>query len=243
MRTWSNIVSLAALLVGLPLLAAADGPGGHVRGSGKSATEARQVAEFDEVSVASGIRVELAVGPRTVEVTADDNIVPLVVTKVKEGRALSIGYARNTSISTSGPVLVKVTAPALKEVSASGGARAQGKVAKAERLALEASGGAEVALEGLEAGLVDAQVSGGGALRLSGSAGLLKLEASGGARVDTRRLEAKRVTLEASGGVNAEVRASEEVTGEASGGTRVTVAGKARTRVESSGASRVRQEE
>src|SRR5947209_17695745 len=58
-----------------------------VTGSGVAQTETRTVADFAEVEVGSAVRLDLTVGPsRTVEVTADDNPVPHVITEVSGGR-------------------------------------------------------------------------------------------------------------------------------------------------------------
>src|SRR5438045_8315632 len=59
----------------------------QIQGSGVAKTETRTVADFTDLEVSSAVHVELAVGAATtVVVTADDNILPHVVTEVASGK-------------------------------------------------------------------------------------------------------------------------------------------------------------
>jgi hypothetical protein len=78
-----------------------------IRGSGKSAKESRDLPAFDSVEVGSGIHLTVTTGPlQKVLVEADDNVLPLVETRVSDGR-LQIGFRRH-NLWNSGDVNVTV---------------------------------------------------------------------------------------------------------------------------------------
>ena len=223
---------MATLLALAPLVAASL--------LGAARTEVREVPKFHAVRVAAGIRVALEVGPqKPLELSGDENILPLVVAEVLDGE-LRIHFARGERISTSRGVEVRVTAPRLDSVVAEGGSRVGGQVAKIESLSIDASGGATVELFGLDAAGLSAGGSGGATLTLSGRAARLTLDLSGGSIVRAERLEAGEVRLHGSGGCTGEITAREQVSGELSGGSRLRIRGTAHARVSTSGGSSVR---
>jgi hypothetical protein len=229
---------MATLLALAPLVAAS--LLGAARGSGTASTEVREVPKFHAVRVTAGIRVALEVGPhRPLELSGDDDVLPLVVAEVLDGE-LRINFARGERISTSRGVEVRVAAPRLDSVVAEGGSRVVGQVAKIESLSIDASGGATVELSGLDAAALSAGGSGGATLTLSGRVARFTLDLSGGSIARAERLEADEVRLHGSGGCTGEITAREQVSGELSGGSRLRVRGKAHARVSTAGGSSVR---
>ena len=65
-------------------------PKDQVVGTGNSATETRELAEFDEIEfrVAGDFTVTIAEKPTPLVIEADDNILPLITTEVVEGRLI-----------------------------------------------------------------------------------------------------------------------------------------------------------
>src|SRR2546423_1926364 len=117
-----------------------------VPGSGVAKTEARTVADFTEVEVGSAVRLDLTVGPsRGVEVTADDNLVPHVITEVSGGR-LKIYTDANTTTKIG--ITVKATTPTLKAVEGSGASTATVAGVQADRFRLGLSGASTCTLTG-----------------------------------------------------------------------------------------------
>lgn len=212
--------------------------GTPVRGSGHSLKEVREVATFDAVEVSSGVHAQVSIGPRKVEVEADDNILPLVETRVEDGRLL-IRFKPHTNIWGSGDVNVVVQAPSIRGLEASGGSRIRARLAKADSLDVEVSGGGEVKAEDVDVAQLDASGSGGATLELIGKADKMKLEMSGGTRLKGSKLSTRTVRIDGSGGCTAEFQASELVKGELSGGCEVHLLGKASSRVSTSGGSSV----
>jgi len=212
---------------------------GGLRGSGKFVDESRAVEPFHAVEVSRGIQLQLAVGPqKALELHGEDNILPLVETEVRAGTLHVRFSSKASSISDSG-VTVKVTAPQLDRIEASGGAGASGEVGPAETLRAEASGGAELHLSGLSMKSVSLEASGGATLELAGRADEVELEVSGGARYPLQKLAAQKVRIDGSGGCDGAVSASDSVRGSVSGGTSLKIVGGAKAHVSSSGGSSV----
>src|SRR5438477_625015 len=89
-----------------------------VSGSGNAKTEVRSVPAFSAVSVAGSIDADIAIGPEThVEITGDDNIVPLITTDV-HGDRLEIGSRK--SFRTSVHLVAKITVPRLTGIGLTG---------------------------------------------------------------------------------------------------------------------------
>src|SRR5438034_11314971 len=93
-----------------------------VRGSGHATHQTRNVPPFEGISVAQGIHVVVETGPLApLEIEGDDNLVPLVETRVESGR-LEIRFSRRFSVWDGGDILVRASAPSVHFLSASGGA-------------------------------------------------------------------------------------------------------------------------
>ncbi len=212
--------------------------GDVVRGSGRPAREAREVPPFEGVEVGGGIHVTVTTGPRkAVEIEADDNVLPLVETRVEDGK-LKIHFKRH-NLWNSGDVNVTVQQPRFSSLDASGGSSIDALLAPTPDLSLETSGGAVIVARGLEVGRLAASASGGARLELAGVADQVRLEFSGGARLKGAKLRARVVQVDGSGGCSGEIEASERVRGHLSGGCDLHVIGKASSRVATSGGSSV----
>jgi hypothetical protein len=173
------LLAVAAGLVALALLARAqdkgmwsDG-GVMVRGSGKLATEQRQVGPFQAVHVKNSAKVVLRQAAReAVEVTADDNIVGLVETTVTERDGLptlEIGSRRGASYTTSNPVVVTVDLVTLKALTISGAGAAVADNLKAGELKVRIQGSGDVQLHRLTVDALALSLAGSGDVAASAS--------------------------------------------------------------------------
>jgi hypothetical protein len=175
----------------------------RVTGEGPIQSENRQADAFSRIEVSAGIGVTVRIGSaRSVEVRAQENILPIIATDV-EGDTLLIRSTR--SYSASEGVEVTVVTPMITGISMSGGSQGH--------------------IEDLETERLDVDLDGGAGLTVTGVASSLALDASGGSRAELGNLSATTITLDVSGGSIATVQASDEVSGSASGGSRVTVLG------------------
>jgi hypothetical protein len=192
--------------------------GPRVQGSGVRKTETRDVGDFGQIEVSGAIGLEYTAGEDTeVEVSTDDNLVPLVVTEVS-GATLKV-YTREGT-STSLGITVKVSAPHLKAVGVSGASHAT--------------------LTGVEEKSLRLTVSGASNVTASGKADRLDIDCSGASGVHATKLTAQTVAVTVSGASRAEVRAVRELDASASGASTVRYAGSPAKKQESaSGASSI----
>jgi hypothetical protein len=216
-------------LPGLALLAAALALGGctfsvgglGVKGSGVAKTETRDVSGFEQIDVSAAIRLECSAGKETaVEVTTDDNLLPLVRTEVK-GDTLHVSL--DEGVSTTLGITVKVTAPRLKGVTLSGASVA--------------------VLTGLDEKALRLSASGASNVTASGTADRLEIDCSGASGVHAKGLAAQAVVADVSGASTAEVHAVKELQATASGASKVRYEGSpAKVKQNSSGASSISQQ-
>ena len=189
------------------------------RGEGAVTTETRQTSDFSSIESGGGIHVSVGIGPESsLEVSAQSNILPLIVTEVVDD---TLQIRSSEGYTTSERVDVTLTTPQLEGILLSGGSRGD--------------------VDGLAADAFDAQLSGGSVLTASGWATTMVLGVSGGSVGQLDRLTATTISVDLSGGSRVEVRATDEVNGSASGGSRVSVAGGVDVSINTSGGSQVEQ--
>lgn len=139
---------LVGAVLRVPLsVSACDGGILGVRGSGNVTTESRDVSGFDEIVVlGSGKAVVDVNGTESLTIEAEDNIMPLLKTEVRNGR-LELSVESNISPTTD--VKYTITATALRGVSI--------------------TGSGDVVVTGIDAGSFDVEVSGSGRVEPTGT--------------------------------------------------------------------------
>lgn len=132
---------------------------GQVVGNGQVAKETRDIAAFDTLRLEIAANVTITIGkPGPLTIEADENILPLIETTIKDGK-LQITAKR--SFSSKKPVIITGSAAniAAVEVSGSGGVTVTGL--DNETLAIALKGSADVTVQGRTAKLnVDLKGSG-----------------------------------------------------------------------------------
>lgn len=161
-------------------------------------TESRDVEAFDSIEIGGAFELIVHVDPtatQRVEVSGDDNIVPKVTTKVSGGELdVEIGAGM---VRPKLDMKIEVWVPALT--------------------GLEASGAADITVEGLHGERFDLDLSGASETTLRGEVDLFEVDLSGASDLDARDLHAKIVELELSGAGDAEVWASDRLDADVSG--------------------------
>jgi hypothetical protein len=157
-----------------------------IAGSGTPKSEVRPAAGATEVAVSGALTVDIGPGTEAkVEISGDDNIVPLITTEVKGSR---IEIESKKSIRSKVPLVIRVSLPRLTAVSVSGASNAVVHDAKGDSLKLVAKGASK--------------------LRVDGAVQQLTLEASGASDADLDQLAVERARAELSGASEAEVAVS-----------------------------------
>lgn len=212
-------------------------------------TEFRLISGFSEISVNSGIDIDLRQGPEfEVEVEArdtDDVVTEVVgntlrISKDTGWKWYSFGllslFARDDAMK------VTITLPELTRIRTAGGSdvRGQGRFT-GRNLELRSSGGSNITLD-LEYDSLDARSSGGSTMYLSGSANRGMLTSSGGSRQNNEGLALKDAELRSSGGSTMNVGVVEELQARASGGSNIRYEGDPLVRdIDESGGANVRR--
>ena len=196
----AGVALVSVLIVGCIYV---PGGGPAVTGTGPVVTEDRQVQAFDKVEISNGIKLVLSIGSTTsVQVSAQQNLLPLISTTVADGKLT----ARSTqSVISTAPLTVTVVTPSLTALSMKDGAFADATGVTAQSFALEAADGSSV--------------------NIAGSTDTLTITARDGAILQLGGFQAHDVSLTASDGVTGQLYASGSVTGSASDGVLLSVTG------------------
>jgi hypothetical protein len=180
-------------------------------GSGRTATEMRSLPAFEAIAVAGSIDLRVRQGTtQTVEVSADDNLLPLLETVVEpttRGATLRVRWKGSESITTRSRAAVDVVVPQLRSLAGAGAGdiRVDGFDTPALQISLAGSG--DVKLVRLSTGELAIDISGSGSVEGSGQATRLKIGIAGSGDVELADLRADEVSIRSAGSGDAEVQA------------------------------------
>ena len=173
---------LGMLLAALPTHAA-------TTGSGKAATETREASGFAAITLRGDMDLVVRQGAREgVQVTADDNLLPLLQTVVEgsgEQRTLVIQWPRGETIRTRAKTVVTVDVVKLTAVASSGSGDIAVEALKTPALTLSISGSSDARLRG-STPTIARLIAGSGDVRASGKAARLGLSIAGRATARAR---------------------------------------------------------
>jgi len=177
-----------------------------VPGSGNAKTEVRNPPAFTAVSVAGAIDADIAIGPESrVEITGDDNIVPLITTEVR-GDRLEIGSRK--TFRTRVHLVAKITVPRLTGIALTGSGDITAHGVQTERLEVNLSGSGTIHADRVQADRLAVDLSGSGTIRVDGTAHEAQIELIGSGTVALEQLAAERATVSLSGSGDIAVAAS-----------------------------------
>ena len=217
-----------------------------VTGSGNMASEQRPVHDFRAIESSGSMSVVLRQGAREgLELRADDNILPLIETRVVERGGvptLVLGVKSGTGFSTRNPIVATIDLIALRALTLSGSGDATSAALKTPALALSVNGSGKVRLDRLEVDdLIAATVSGSGQIALGGRSARLAVTMAGSGDVDARDLAANDVNVRVTGSGAASVTAQRTLQISIVGAGEVSHAGAATPKVSIVGSGRVRR--
>jgi cytoskeletal protein RodZ len=182
-------VAIVIGLTGLVWCAVAVDSVTRVRGSGIVKTESRDVSGFSEIALIAIGEVHVERGDKdSLTVEAEDNVLPLLETTVKDGK-LTLSPGSRTNINPTKPIVYRITTRQLDAVSISG----SGSVHAAK----------------VDAKTFSIAVSGSGKVNASGKADSLKIAISGSATADTSNLAVASARIAVSGSGKVTVNAQE----------------------------------
>jgi len=191
---------------------------GSAKGSGQMATERRELRDFHAVDVGGVFQVEIiAQKDFSVEIEADDNLLQYINTEVR-GSTLKIKAEKK--LSTSNPIVVRISMPNIDS--------------------LDASGAANVVINELKNSGITVDSSGASKIKLSGETAKLTVDVSGATQVNAENLITENATIDASGASHVDVNVTGRLNADASGASKILYTGTpANIEKRSSGASSV----
>ena len=160
-----------------------------VRGSGVRKTEKRDLPAFTSIETSGAFEVEVnCQKPASFEIEADDNIVPLIKTEVRNG----VLHVSNTkSYSTSGGIVMRITVPDLESVRSTGAGKFRVSDVKNENFEVRSTGAAQVVV--------------------AGQSKSVKISSTGAGKIDAHNLRASNADVNVTGAASVEVHATDEL--------------------------------
>jgi len=207
-----------------------------VAGDGTVSSEVRTVGAFRSLSVGSAITASIIPGSRSLTLRADENLLPLIETKV-DGDTLVIDLAPGKRIDRFTTLQATITNDVLEGVTASGAAIVTGTATATTDFPLTISGASRTTIDSISSTSVTVDASGASAATLEGAATSAKLTGSGASSIDLRQLPVSTAQLELSGGSQLRAQVSSHVGGSLSGASSATIIGTPTVDVAQSGGS------
>ena len=190
-----------------------------IDGSSVAASDVREARNFTGVDISGVFEVQIVAGKDfALEVQADDNLLQYIKTEVQDG-VLKIETTERINSHT--PLRVRISAPDIERV--------------------EASGACKVSVEGVKNSDLAIDTSGASKVDLSGETGALDIDVSGASKIDAEGLVTGIATVDASGASKVSLFVTDRLTSTASGASRIIYSGTpASVEKKTSGASSVR---
>lgn len=231
----ASAITAILLLAGITAFAQRE----RVSGSGSIKKESRNINGFKSIGTSGSFNVYITPGTsKTIEIEADDNILPYIETELK-GDELSIRVKKGYDIKPSQKITVNVSMPEVKSLAASGtgGFYSKGSL-KGEKVELGISGSVNADLD-LKASKLEVGVSGSTKITLKGNVSTVEYGISGSASVDALALQSDNVEVGVSGSGDLSVFAQKKLDISVSGGAKVRYKGSPAINQSSSGSAKI----
>jgi len=196
---------LLVLFVLMPVLFAGchHGLGAEVKGSGKRIVQKRNIGTFTSISTDGAFDIEVVCQKDvSLEVEADDNILPLITTEVS-GNVLYLKPSRTYSVEDA-PKL-KITVPNIEAFSANGAGKME--------------------ITGLNNDQFQISANGAPTITAAGTTKLIGIDTNGAAKIDTHNLRAPHAVVDTKGVSKVDLGVSDQLDVTVSGPSRVTYKG------------------
>jgi hypothetical protein len=216
-----------------------------VAGSGTPRSESRAVSGFQAIALNGSIKLVLRQGAReALELRADDNLLPLIETRVVNRAGVStleIGPRRGTNLAPRSEVMATVDVLTLAALSVNGSGDVVCDELKTPALRVHLAGSGKLALRGLAADELALKLSGSGEAQIKGRAGKLQVSIAGSGDVDAGGLEADDVTVGIAGSGDVGVNARKTLAVSIAGSGDVAYSGTAVVTSSVAGSGRIRK--
>jgi hypothetical protein len=176
-------------------------------GSGVRKTEKRDLKSFSAIDTTGAYEIDVTCQkPASLEVEADDNILPLIKTEVRDG---ILFVSNDQPYHSSKTVTLRITLPDLNSVSNHGAGEFKIVDANSSDLKIDSTGAATV--------------------NAAGTAKSVQISSTGAGKIDTSKLHANKAKIEVSGAASVDVYADEQLDVNVSGAGSVSYSGNPKT--------------
>jgi hypothetical protein len=204
-----QLLAAAVFALAAPAFAWNFGLGESVQGSGKIRSEARKADHFSGLEVSVPGEVELRVGTgEGVSIETDDNILPLIETRVENG-TLEIRPARDNLNLRAHTMRITVNAREIDHLSLAGSGSITADTLRARSFKASLAGSGSIKARAIEGDNLAIKVAGSGDLSVGGgNVKDMKISIAGSGDVDVGKLKAVDVRVKTAGSGNSTVWAS-----------------------------------
>lgn len=213
---------------------------GGKSGSGPVQNEGRTVRDFHAIDLQISGDVEVTVGETfSVEVSAQQNLLPILQTTVDDG---TLRIFSDENFNTSEPIKIRVTAPSLDALAIGGsGTLRVLNALQNEKMDISVGGSGDVYCPQSDFGSLSTSISGSGTIQLGGKARDMRSDISGSGDVKAKGLTTNtlKVSISGSGTVSADV--TTELRADISGSGDVFYSGSPATNTSVSGSGTVKK--
>ena len=213
-----------------------------VVGSGHASNVKRELAPFHQIAVDLPCKVELVQdASEAVLIAADDNLLPLIETVVKNGQ-LTIKAAKGVNLSSRSSIQITVHARTVDGLSLAGSADLLAARLQSPKLSSSIAGSGSMTIKDLQSDSLSVSIAGSGRFEAQGTAAVMDVSIAGSGDIKAPRLSAQEVNVNIAGSGDATVWARKALSVSIVGSGNVRYYGDA-TRANSStmGSGRVKQ--
>ncbi len=240
-NNWTrNIVRITLIIILVSIFVVSIVSCGRVvRGSGNVISENRDVSGFNKVSVSGSGHLHIVQGDEeSLTIEAEDNILPLITTKVSGG-TLTIGFKSGTSINTTKSIEFYLKVKDLNSISGSGSGSIDCSGLISDNLSIRTSGSRNVDMSNLASNSIDINSSGSGNITLAGTTDSQNIKTSGSIKYFGEELESKSCVIDSSGSGELVVNVSDDLDINVSGSIKITYIGSPTISQKTSGSSTI----
>ena len=174
-----------------------------IAGSGVRKTEKRDLKSFNAINTTGAYEIDVTCQkPASFEIEADDNILPLIKTEVRDG---ILFLSSDQPFHSAKPVSLRITLPDLNSVSSHGAGQVKIADANSSDLRIESTGATSVVA--------------------AGTAKSVSISSTGAGEIDTSKLRAEKAKVEVSGAASIDVYANDQLDVKVSGVGHVSYSG------------------
>ena len=215
--------------------------GKKIKGNGNLITETRKTSDYDKITSAGSFNIVLIAGNEgNLTISADENLMPYILTEVNEGK-LKVGFKKGYSYNTRNPINITVPFEDINSLTLSGSGNFTSEdPIKSDMLDVKISGSGNMDLT-LDTKEMSSIISGSGDIKLNGNTNHFNCKTSGSGNVHAYNLMANDVTALISGSGNSDVNVSNHLDAKVSGSGNINYKGNPKTiDTKSSGSGNIR---